>query len=376
MIALERAQSPAIARKLVLGALRDPCGVPVLPPTQVDLTLRLMRRARLLSRLAWRLRQAGLLEMQPPVVADQLRSALVSAEARVRAGQWELNRLAWALDDVPGVSLVVMKGCAYVLAGTPNACGRSFADVDLLVPEADLPAVEARLVDRGWTGKELTPYDEDYYRRWTHELPPLEHIERGVEVDLHHTILMRTARLKPSPALLFEAARAVPGSRFKVLAPVDMVLHAIVHLFQAGEMGDALRDLVDIDDLLRHFGATETGFWKDFWPRAEALDLTRPAYYGLRYANDILGTPVPESVRTASCAGAPAPAVRRLMDRLVPQVLFPQHPDAPSRRKELADLMLYVRSHWLRMPPFMLARHLAYKFYMRHLKSVSEPTEA
>ena len=40
------------------------------------------------------------------------------------------------------------------------------------------------------------------------------------------------------------------ASRFAALAPADMVLHAIVHLFYGGEMDDALRDLVDIADLL------------------------------------------------------------------------------------------------------------------------------
>jgi len=371
---VEPNDSAAVVRGLVLAALRDPCTVPALPTAHLDLTLRLMRRARLLGRLAWRLRQAGALEAQPRVVADQLQSALVISEARARAARWELNRLAWALDDLRDVPLVAMKGCAYLLAGTPNANGRLFADVDLLVPEADLPAVELRLHERGWMGKELAPYDDLYYRRWTHELPPMTHVEREVEVDLHHSILMRTARLKPAPALLFEAARQVPGSRYKVLAPVDMVLHAIVHLFHGGDMDDALREIVDIDDLLRHYAATEPGFWEQFWPRAAALDLARPAFYGLRYACMLLGTPVPESVSAASRGGAPPVPILRLMDRLVRDALFPQHPDAPSRGAELARLLLYVRSHWVKMPAPMLARHLAYKFYVRHgRRAATEP---
>jgi hypothetical protein len=365
----------ALARALVLGALRDPCAVPGLPPRRLDLTLRLVRRARLLGRLASRLRQAGLLETQPGVIADQLQSALAISEARARSARWELNRLDWALDDLCDVPLVAMKGCAYLLAGTPNADGRLFADVDLLVPEADLNRVEARLRERGWVGKELTPYDDLYYRRWTHELPPMTHVEREVEVDLHHSILMRTARLKPVPALLFEAARPVPGSRYKVLGPVDMVLHSIVHLFYGGEMDDALRELVDIDDLLRHFSASEPGFWREFWPRTEMLDLARPAYYGLHFARVLLGTPVPDSALSAAEAGAPPAAIRWLMDRLVPQVLFPQHPDHPNRITDLARLFLYARSHWVKMPPFMLARHLVFKFCIRRLKRVpDEPT--
>jgi hypothetical protein len=63
------------------------------------------------------------------------------------------------------------------------------------------------------------------------------------------------------------------------------------------------------------------------------------------------------------------------MDRLVPQVLFPQHPDHPNRITDLARLFLYARSHWVKMPPFMLARHLVFKFCIRRLKRVpDEPT--
>jgi hypothetical protein len=53
------------------------------------------------------------------------------------------------------------------------------------------------------------------------------------------------------------------------------------------------------------------------------------------------------------------------MDRLVPRALFPQHPDSPSRSAAVARLWLYLRSLWIRMPPLLLARHLAYKFYVR-----------
>ncbi len=43
------------------------------------------------------------------------------------------------------------------------------------------------------------PYDDLYYRRWMHELPPLVHSERGQLVDVHHTILPLTAGRSPMP---------------------------------------------------------------------------------------------------------------------------------------------------------------------------------
>src|SRR5690606_15229998 len=128
-------------------------------------------------------------------------------------------------------------------ADLPHANGRMFADVDLLVPEARLAEVEAKLQEHGWQSSALSAYDERYYREWTHELPPLTHAEREVEVDLHHNVLMRTARLHPDPRLMLAAARTVPGFGYlgmAVMAPIDMTLHAMAHLFYGGEMDDAL----------------------------------------------------------------------------------------------------------------------------------------
>jgi hypothetical protein len=353
------------ALTLLTASLDDPRWLGEASPVHLDLAVRVWRRARLLGQLAIAAERAGVLEHLPVVARDQLQSAEVTSAAQARAALWELDRVAWALSDLPHVPLVALKGTSYVLAGTLNAAGRLFSDVDLMIPEQHLSAVESRLQATGWVGKELTPYDDLYYRRWTHELPPLRHSERETEVDLHHGILMRTARLKPSSDLLFAAARAVPGSRFKVLAPIDMVLHCTVHLFYGGDLADALRELVDIDLLLRHFSATEPGFWRDFWPRAERLDLARPAFYSLRFANRFLGTPVPEAVMEAADQAGPSRPVLALMDRLVPLGLFPQHPDAPRSTVHVARLLLFVRSHWLKMPPATLARHLAYKAYLR-----------
>jgi hypothetical protein len=176
--------------------------------------------------------------------------------------------------------------------------------------------------------------------------------------------------LSPTTSLLFADIRPIAGSGVFVLSPVDLVLHAMTHLFFDGDMADSLRDLVDIDLLIRHFAPREGEFWERFWRRAERLDLQRPAFYGLRYAHRLLRTPVPEPVLLTSLQGAPPAPVRRVMDVLVPRALFPRHPDCPDRWTAVCRLSLYVRSHWIRMPPLLLARHLGQKFYRRHIQSL------
>jgi hypothetical protein len=360
------AELPAVTvRRLLTALVHSPDVAAALPVRELDLGLRIARRVRLLGRIAERLRRQGLLAALPPTAREQLESALVVVDARARAARWELDRLLHALTDGSVMRVVALKGSAYLLAGLPNAVGRVFADVDLLFAEAELPEVERLLLAQGWRGTKLSAYDQHYYRAWTHELPPLVHAEREVEADLHHNIVPRKARIKPSGALLLASAQPIAGTSFHRLSNPDLVLHAMTHLMFDSDMADALRDLVDVDDMSRHFAAADADFWSALWARAEALDLTRPAFYALRFAHALLETPVPESVLHRSRRGAPSRPVVWLMDRLVPRALFPQHPDASSRVATSARFLLYVRALWIRMPPLLLARHLAYKLYLR-----------
>lgn len=88
----------------------------------------------------------------------------------------------------------------------------------------------AALIYRGWAPLKRDRYDQRYYRRWMHELPPLEHVRRQTVIDVHHNILPRTARHVPDARLLLAAARPLPGyPALAVPAPVHLVLHCASH---------------------------------------------------------------------------------------------------------------------------------------------------
>jgi hypothetical protein len=57
----------------------------------------------------------------------------------------------------------------------------------------------------------------------------------------------------------------------------------------------------------------------------------------------------------------------------VPRALFPPHPDRPQRGVAVARFLLYVRSLWIRMPPWLLARHLGYQLYRRRIRRWFRP---
>jgi hypothetical protein len=356
-------------------ALNNPGQVASMVPEELDLLLQLLRRVRLHGRFAAELKREGAFADIPQVAQDQLESALVMADARKRVAMWELNRIDWATRDQQGIDLICMKGCAYILLGLPNTRGRIFADADLLVAENQLVYVEQLLNRRGWKTKELTPYDDNYYRRWTHELPPLVHVERDVEIDLHHNIVPRTARLRPSATALLDNSVTIAGSRYRVLANEDLVLHAMVHLMFDSDLSDKLRDLVDIDEMCRYFAGQDENFWDSLLDRAEKLGLGRPVYYSLRYCRQLLDNQIPQRVIEQTKTWRPVFPIRWLMDHLVPRAMLPLHPQYPSRLTEVARLLLYMRSHWIRMPPWLLFYHLGYKFYATKIRRRAVPTQ-
>ncbi len=346
----------------LLDALKDPAAAAALGPEAWETLLRQARAEKLHARIAATLLDLGLLDRVVEPVRRRLRAYATMSEAHDRGARWEVDRIAAALKGVD-TPVVLLKGAAYLMSGLKVARGRLTDDVDILVPKARIGAVEAALSAHGWEPVKVDPYDQEYYRRWMHELPPLRHRRRHATVDVHHTILPETSRLRPDAAELIAAATPledIPGTL--VLRPTDMVLHGSAHLFHDGNIEGGLRDLVDLDDLLRHF-ARDPAFWTELLPRAGHLDLGRPLFYTLRYASRLLGTPVPPEALAAAEEYRPKRLALALMDRLVPEALVPRDPDHPGGG--LQRWLLYVRSHWLRMPPHLLARHLATKSMKR-----------
>jgi hypothetical protein len=329
-----------------------------------DLLVRQARRAQLLAHLAFRLDANGLSASPPPAVQAHMEAALVLAQHQQQAVEREVAAIRKSL-AATGVDIILLKGAAYAIAKLPAARGRVYSDIDILVPKQALLEVESALMQHGWATTHSDPYDQLYYRKWMHELPPMRHMIRQTVIDVHHAILPATARLKPDSAKLRAAALPLDGIKgLFVLSPADMVLHSATHLFHDGELDHGLRDLVDLDVLLRHF-SQQAGFWAVLVERAGELDLRRPLYYALRYTAQILGTPIPFKIQRAAKTGKPVAAIDGVMNLLFVRALRPDHPSAADRFTPIARWLLYVRSHWLRMPLLLLVYHLTIKAFLR-----------
>ena len=323
------------------------------------------RRATLSVRLARRLADTPGLQRVPVGPRHHLSSSLRVGERVAQGMALEAERVAHVL-QLAGHRCVLLKGAAYLCAGLPPARGRIFGDIDILVPQHSLEAVEDALLGGGWISSELDAYNQRYYRQWMHEIPPLTHVRRGSTIDLHHTITPPTSVFCVDGATLLSAMRPVDDKGlFWILQPVDMVLHSAVHLFAEGEFDRGLRDLLDMDDLLRHFEATEDGFWPDLVGRAKVLCLQVPLHHALCHVERLFGPRVPTAQRDAVVALAPAWPKRQIMAWLLTLALRPMHPSCDGRLTGFARWLLYVRSHWLRMPLRLLVPHLLRKSWIR-----------
>ncbi len=353
-----------LSRVLLARVLRNPEAVSRFSMSEWDILVRQARAAGLLARLASLFRRHGLATAIPATAQWHFDAAETLADKQRIAVRWELQQLRTALSDLDG-PLIVLKGAAYVAAGLPAAEGRLFNDIDILVPREHLPQAESSLMLAGWHATGLSEYDKRYYRRWMHELPPMQHIQRDTVVDVHHAILPDTARYHPDSAKLRSRAieaQDLPG--IHVLAAEDRILHSATHLFHDGELPHGLRDLTDLDLLLRDATAADPQFWARLIARANELHLSRPLFYALRYLGHFLNTPVPDNVNAELAASAPGRFMRSLMDSIFTRALAPIHDSCADGFTPMARQAAFVRAHWLRMPAHLLIPHLFHKAFI------------
>lgn len=339
-----------------------------------ELCVRQARASQLLVRLAVTLRDHRLDLYVPQAVQNHLVAATTHATHLRKAVRNEVGYLAEALQATQ-TPLVLLKGAAYELAGLkPSRC-RMFNDIDLLVPKSRIADVELGLLIHGWASVHQSAYDDQYYRTWMHEIPPLMHLERHSVVDVHHNIVPDTAPIHPLAEKLLEDIRPCPDNLdIFVLSPQDMILHSAVHLFNDGEFDHGLRDLFDINDLISEAMKTEAD-WDALIARAETLELVTPLRHALRYLAILFAIPLGPQLDKLS---RHAPGVIRgsILDQMFLRGLKPDHSSCNDRPTAIARFALYVRGHALRMPPHLLFPHLVRKGLMRLQEAYFSKPEA
>lgn len=336
---------------LIASALGDPVRAgDMSPATWTDLVVQ-ARETGLLARLGERIDREIGLDAVPTGPRRHLSGAMAHVRKQNEDVRREIDWISQALAPL-GVDVVLMKGAAYVARDMAPATGRSFEDVDILVPEHRLAEVEAALREHGWTRGDLSRHDARYYYEWMHQIPPLEHVERSTVLDVHHSILPRTARPRIFGETLLAESVPVPGMPgVRTLADTDLLLHSAVHLFNEGEFGHGLRDISDMDLMLRRHLATGEAAGT-LAARARELGLEVPWAHARHACATLFDTPLTD----ASEGGA------GLLRRTFHAAILPHAAGTPWRTVAARHL-LYIRGHLLKMPLSLLVPHLWTKMW-------------
>ena len=319
---------------LLADILRDPTSSAALDADGWTALLAIARAEQLIGALAYRLDGLPL----PAAAARILADARASAEQGRVAALWEAEMARRILTPI-GCPVVLLKGTAFVAAGLAAGQGRSIGDLDILVPRAALADVEAALIAGGWEWVKPDPYDDAYYRRWMHELPPLIHRDRDRMIDVHHTILPLTARITPDPVAIIAESTMLQNGLCVPSVP-DMLVHAAAHVFADGDLAGGMRNLWDVHRLIEEFGLDGVA------ARAAHHGLSVEMARAVRLSAALYGTDTNGTGNVLTLVD------HRYLRRLTAR-------DEWGRAvRPLTRLGFYIRSHWLRMPPLMLARHL------------------
>jgi hypothetical protein len=189
--------------------------------------------------------EAGRLEYLPGAWQEALRRAHRKTAVDSLAALAEFRLLGRFLVDL-GVSVIVLKGGAYLNDLYVDPGTRRLTDIDLLMRREDAGRIARRLLDAGYRGEIAVDYP------WNRRFEMWRPVEGACRFELHWDILDE----RPESLAKGLWARSVPGSLEGVpcrrLAPVDAIPYHTAHL-AAHYFGPQLKWVVDLREMLRRW---------------------------------------------------------------------------------------------------------------------------
>lgn len=323
-----------------------------------DLIL-ILRESKLLATLYHILLRNNLFEQQDEYVKRHLNGAFVHADRQKSQVIYESLLLTELLNTID-VKPIFLKGANYTLRNSINSHGRIISDIDILVQKSQLVEVEALLKRNLWQSETLSDYDEKFYRKWAHEIPPLVHILRSTVLDVHHNLYMPISG-RALNIELFELNSEFIEEKYRVLSRADSVLHSILHLFLNEDFTNSFRDLFDIYCLINEYGDEE--FWQRLTWISSETNSDRELYYCITLLRQLFDYSVPENVYQNLKAEHENSFSRIFVGFILINALTPQHELLNNAKNRFARFVVFIRGHWIKMPLNILIFHLFVKSY-------------
>lgn len=284
--------------KILIQFLINPS---VIKSFQINDWQKLIEQARshnLLGRCYYLIQKNALLTLTPDYALWHLESVYKLSQRQKINTFREVDEVIKILKK-NDISPTFLKGAAYCILNTHCSQGRIFSDIDVLVTKRELKTTERDFFAGGWLRMQIEDYDDKYYRIWMHEIPPLRHFERASIIDLHHNLLPLTNKnvYEISELTYQEIAHPFFG-KAKVLSNEDIVIHSAIHLFTETEFHNGLRDLSDLDMLIREFSQQDKYFIDQLVTKATKIGVIEYVALALRYCFIVFNTPIKNEFTT------------------------------------------------------------------------------
>jgi hypothetical protein len=347
-------------------AFSDPELIKGYSDSQWEAHIRILRGSDLLASFYYALERTSLLKYVPDFALKHLTSAKMYADRQshqIKQEAAELDNLLGSINIKP----IFLKGSAYVLRDDVNHFGRVMSDMDILVRKSELDEVEKILRKNNWIEKKLDNYDEQYYRKWAHEIPPYVHAYRGTTLDIHHTLIPPISGVIIPESILFTGV-TLTKSNIAVLSNQLVVLHCMIHLFFNEEFNRSFRDVWDLHLLMSNLEFT--GEISDFVHLAKSLGFGKEVFYTISLCDIFFdknyGVCLSELRKTFNFPFAS----EQFVCKIVRPAVMPSHDLIPSKWNSFSQFVMYMRGHLLKMPLRVLIPHTIVKFYRAIIMSV------
>jgi hypothetical protein len=294
-------------------------------------------------------------QIRPPAeIFAALRTAYFEEAARIMIRRTQLdNLLRWL--DAAGIRPLILKGSALGETIYADRFQRPSADIDILVRKGDYETARTILLENGYRSKRG---DRSLEMAWSCDeefMPAVDEAARQYVVELHWALTSHADQLaKIDSDSLSARAEKVNGlnHNFRVLNPVDALVHASLHLFYKHITEPRLIWLYDIHLLACRIESL--GLWYEAIAQSQQWQARLALQNCLNMARRWFDTPFPDEVND------------------------PAFKPADLEETQLYNLVIYQLEHgrreaWLKKHLFQLKRLKGWdKFH--YLKSRLFPT--
>jgi hypothetical protein len=333
--------------------------IPEVELKQWEDIIHVLREVNLLAACYFQLKKEDKLTLLPSFAFKHMKSAAIYSSRQSEQVIFECKLLQNTL-DAENIQSVFLKGASYTLRKSINSQGRVYSDIDLLVAKKDISKAEEVLKKHAWCAKKVSEYDNNYYREWSHEIPPMFQIHRGTVLDLHHNILLPISGREVDVELLTKNCQLIEGS-YTVLSYPATILHSIVHLIINEDLSNGYRDVLDITALIKENNSPE--FWQEIISLSSTLGFNNELYIALSLSERYANLAIPSNVWLNFSKQKNNHKLNFLLNHVYYFALQPHSPAIQTVKHKLAISVAYFLGHLQKMPLKVLIPHLLTKSF-------------